>query len=194
MNLPQEPVIHPLTSERWADLETLFGKHGAYGGCWCMYFRLPQSQFVAQSGEGNRQALKALVDAGTVPGLIAYVDGNPAGWVSIGPRADFSRLSRSKVLKAVDDQPVWSVVCFYVTKAYRRQGLMAALLKAAVAYAGEHGATVVEGYPIDPGEEKYPDAQAYTGLFSAYRAAGFNEVARRSDRRPIMRIEVSRID
>jgi GNAT superfamily N-acetyltransferase len=194
MTLPHEPVIYPLTSERWADLEALFGSHGAYGGCWCMYYRLPQSQFVAQSGEGNRLALKALVDTGTVPGLIAYVDGNPAGWVSLAPRADFSRLSRSKVLKAVDDQPVWSVVCFYVAKAYRRQGLMVALLKAAVAYAGEHGATIVEGYPIDPGEGKYPDASAFNGLFSAYRTAGFEEVARRSDRRPIMRIEIKDVD
>jgi GNAT superfamily N-acetyltransferase len=179
--------IEPVTSERWTDLETLFGKHGAYGGCWCMFWRLPQSEFQRQAGEGNRLAFQKVVEEGPVPGLLAYADGKPVGWISVASRQEFSRLSRSRILKPVDNQPVWSIVCFYILKGYRRMGLTVELLKAAVEYAARHGAQIVEGYPIDPGRGDYPDAHAYMGLISAYRKVGFVEVARRSERHPIMR-------
>jgi GNAT superfamily N-acetyltransferase len=186
----QNLVIVPVTPEHWDDLETLFGLRGAYGGCWCMFWRLPSAQFTRQSGEGNRQALQQIVNSGEVPGLLAYVDETPVGWVSVAPRTTFTRLERSRVLKAVDDLPVWSVVCFFVEKKYRRLGLTVELLKAAAAFAAEHGASILEGYPIDVGDGKYPDAYAYTGLVAAYEKAGFTEVARRSERRPIMRIHL----
>ena len=104
--------VLPLTPDNWSDLETLFGENGAHGGCWCMWFRQTNAEAERQSGEGNRMALKQIVDEGHVPGLIAYVDGFPAGWVSVAPRSEFSRLARSRVIKPVDEQPVWSVVCF----------------------------------------------------------------------------------
>lgn len=183
----QEVQVYPLTPERWPDLETLFGKRGATGGCWCMWWRLPRKEFDRQAGEGNKEALKALVAGGEVPGLLAYHNGQPVGWVSVGPRSSFPTLERSRVLKRVDEHPVWSVVCFFIAKAYRRRGLSVRLLQAAVDYARRNGAEIVEGYPVEPKDGRYPDTFAYTGAADAFRAAGFAEVLRRSETRPIMR-------
>ncbi len=178
--------IHPLTPERWRDLESLFGPKGAFGGCWCMWWRQTRREYMANRGETNRRAFKGIVDAGQVPGLIAYVDGEPAGWCSVQPRDAFPALDRSRTLKRVDDEPVWSVVCFFVGKRHRRRGVTTALLEAAVDHAARAGARIVEGYPVDPAEGGMPDPWAYTGLVSAFRKAGFVEVARRG-KRPIMR-------
>jgi GNAT superfamily N-acetyltransferase len=184
---PLDLAFYPVTPHRWADLETLFGPRGACGGCWCMYWRLKRSEFEQLKGEGNRQLLKSIVESGEVPGLLAYHNGKPVGWVSIEPRPAFSALERSRILKPVDEQPVWSVVCFFVAKGYRRKGLTVALLKAAAEYARQQGAAIVEGYPVEPKVAKAPDPFVYTGLASAFRQAGFQEVARRSETRPIMR-------
>jgi GNAT superfamily N-acetyltransferase len=178
--------FHPVTAERWPDLERLFGEHGASSGCWCMWWRLTRSQFARQRGQKNKQALKAIVDSGQVPGLLAYAAGQPIAWCSVGPRETYPALERSRTLGRVDDKPVWSVVCFFVAKRFRRRGLMVPLLKAAVAYAGEHGAKIVEGYPVEPTETLSGDS-GYTGVVSAFRKAGFVEVLRRSEARPIMR-------
>lgn len=182
--------FHPVTEERWADFEALFGPRGACGGCWCMWWRLKRSEFDAQKGEGNRLAMKAIVESGEVPGILAYSGGEPVGWCSIGPREVFGSLQRSRILKPVDEQPVWSVVCFYVVKEYRRKGVTGALLRAAVDYARAHGARIVEGYPVDPVKPTMPDPFVYHGLASTFRKAGFVEVARRSETRPIMRYDV----
>ena len=182
-------AVHPATADRWADLEQLFGARGACAGCWCMYFRLTQKEFNANRGEANRTALNALVESGAEPGLIAYAGDEPAGWVSVAPRTEYLRLQRSRTLKPVDDRPVWSVVCFFVARRHRRKGLTVAMLQAAVAYARSRGAQVVEGYPVDPHAE-YPDTYAYHGLLSAFRKAGFIEVARAAPTRPVMRYEV----
>ncbi|RPI22724.1 MAG: GNAT family N-acetyltransferase [Chloroflexota bacterium] len=182
--------IHPLTPGRWQDLEALFGPRGAYGGCWCMWWRLTRSQFDQNRGENNRTALKEIVDSGRPPGLLAYLDGKPVAWCALAPREDYSALERSRVLKPVDDQPVWSITCFYVAKSYRRKGLTVSLLKAAVEYAASLGAAIVEGYPTEPRKESAADPYVYTGLASAFRKAGFVEVLRRSETRPIMRYQV----
>jgi GNAT superfamily N-acetyltransferase len=155
-----------------------------------MYWRLSRSQFDAQQGELNRISLHALVDSGRKTGILAYDDGNPVGWCSIAPREEFPTLARSRVLKPVDDQPVWSVVCFFVARKERRKGLTVELLKAAVEYAALQGARIVEGYPVAPKEGKSPDVFVYTGLLSAFQKAGFIEVARRSATRPIMRYKI----
>jgi GNAT superfamily N-acetyltransferase len=181
---------HPVTLQRWRDVEALFGPRGACGGCWCMWWRLKRSQFVKQKGEENRRALRQIIEAGEVPGLLAYADGRPIGWCAVAPRQSYAVLERSRILKRVDDAPVWSVVCFFVSKTFRGKGLTTALLRAAVEYATQHGAGIVEGYPVEPKKTRMPDVFAYTGLASAYRKAGFVEVARRSETRPIMRFFV----
>lgn len=182
-----EIEIAPLTLQRWADFETLFGVRGACAGCWCMFWRLKRSEFSSLAGEGTRAAMRELVTTGETPGLLAYVGGNPVGWVALGPREGYPTLARSRVLKPVDDLPVWSVVCFFVARGYRRRGVTGILLNAALTFARQNGAQVVEAYPIEPKAGSYPDTFAYTGLASTFRAAGFSEVVRRSPTRPIMR-------
>ena len=181
-----QPTFHPLTPDRWQDLETLFGERGAYGGCWCMWWRVSRSQFERQGNAGNKRALKALVDTGPPPGILAYADDHPIGWCSVGPRESYPALERSRVLKRIDDQPVWSIVCFFVARSFRRQGLLEPLLNAAIAYARAHGATIVEGYPVEP-HGALSSAAAFTGIAATFRNVGFVEVARRSPTRPMMR-------
>src|SRR5260370_3149088 len=137
--------FHPVTPDRWQDLETLFGKNGAYGGCWCMWWRASRSEFGKQVGQGNKEALKVLVESGKAPGLLAYAHDQPIAWCSIAPREAFSSLERSRTLKRVDDQPVWSIVCFFVARPYRHQGLMAMLLRAAIGHAIIDHAKIVKG-------------------------------------------------
>ncbi|HEX8693813.1 MAG TPA: GNAT family N-acetyltransferase [Longimicrobium sp.] len=180
-------AFHPLTPERWADLEELFGARGACGGCWCMWWRLPRSQYTEQKGEGNRRALRALVDSGRVPGILAYADGRPVGWCAVEPREAYPALERSRNLRRVDDEPVWSVTCFFVARGWRRRGVTARLLRAAVEHVRARGGRVVEGYPVEPRRDGVPGAFAWTGFASAFRRAGFVEAARRSDSRPVMR-------
>ena len=128
-------TFHPLTSDRWLDFERLFGPRGACGGCWCMYWRLTRSQFDEQQGESNRRHIKAIVDSGNIPGILAYSGDEPVGWCSVAPRDEYSTLARSRVLKPVDEQSVWSVVCFFVTRNQRHKGLTVELLQAAVEFA-----------------------------------------------------------
>lgn len=181
-------VVAPATGDRWADVERLFGERGACGGCWCMYPRLRGADFERLKGEGNREALRGMVVGGQEPGLLASRDGEPLGWVAVGPREAYGRLARSPVCKPFDDlEGVWSVVCFFIPKPNRRQGLSTMLLKAAVAYAFERGAAAVEGYPVEPATPDSPDVFAWWGTASTFRAAGFTEVARRSPTRPLMR-------
>ncbi len=165
--------FHPVSAERWQDLETLFGERGACGGCWCMWWRLKRSQFDKQKGEGNKEALKRIVDSGEIPGLLAYARGQPIAWCSVAPRETYPALERSRILKRIDDEPVWSVVCFFVAKQFRRKGVTVELLRAAVKYAKKYGARIVEGYPEEPKKTSMPDAFVYTGLVSAFRKAGF---------------------
>jgi GNAT superfamily N-acetyltransferase len=179
----------PLIPERWRDFESLFGERGACGGCWCMWWRIPRSQFNKQKGEKNKKAMKKLIDGGHVPGIIAYQDGQPIAWLSVAPRESFSVLGGSRILKPVDEKPVWSVICFFVTKTRRRNGVSVKLLKAAIDFVREQGGRIIEGYPIEP-KKNQPDAFVWTGLAAAFRKAGFKEVLRRSETRPIMRYEI----
>lgn len=181
----------PLTPERWPHLETLFGERGATGGCWCMWWRLKRSEFDRQKGAGNRQAFKAIVESGhRIPGLLAYKNRQPVGWCSVAPRDEFPVLGRSRILKPVDNTPVWSIVCFFIDKNHRHQGLTVALLQAAIEYVKQQGGNVLEGYPVEPKKDKMPAVFAWTGFASAFRQLGFVEVARRSETRPIMRYYV----
>lgn len=189
MSAPRaEPLaIHPVTPERWADMERLFGASGAYSGCWCMWLRITSREFAENGNAGNREAMRAIVDGGEIPGLLGYRGGEPVGWVSVAPREQFGRLERSPITRPVDDTPVWSIVCFYIAKRHRRSGVAAALLNAAVDYAAERGAAVVEGYPLDLSERTARDSDAWHGTLAMFAAAGFEPVARRRPGRPIVR-------
>jgi GNAT superfamily N-acetyltransferase len=181
--------FQPLTPDRWSDLESLFGERGACGGCWCMYWRLTRANYNLDKGEKNKRAMKAIVEAGETPGILAYDKGEPVAWCSVAPRESFPAFDRSRILKPVDDQPVWSVACLFVDKKHRRQGVSVKLLKAAIDFVGKRGGRVIEGYPVDP-KRGQPDAFVWTGLASAFIKAGFKEVERRSETRPIMRYEI----
>lgn len=163
------------------------GPKGGYGGCWCMLWRKTKKQHDRDSGAANRADIEALAKSDLPPGLIATSDGTPAGWISVAPRADFPRLDSSRVLQPVDDAEVWSVSCFLIAKEFRRQGVASALLEAACDFARERGGRILEGYPIAPNKTPYPAAYAWTGFETVFLGAGFEEVARRSPTRPIMR-------
>ncbi len=186
------PDFHPLTKDRWNDFEQLFGDRGACGGCWCMYWKLKHSEFERQKGKDNRKAMKVRVEADEIPGILAYLEGAPIAWCALEPRENYSRLSRSRILKKIDDTPVWSIVCFFVDKHYRNQGLTVQLLGAAIEYVQQQGGAVLEGYPVEPKKDRMPAAFAYTGLASAFRNAGFIECARRSETRPVMRFFIEK--
>ncbi len=174
---------HPVTKERWPDLVELFDRP-IVRTCFCMFYR----KVGAGTGVGqqNRRAMKALVDRGTVPGLIGYEDGVPVAWVSLGPRQNYAKLRRSPVMKPVDDRPVWSIVCFFVDRNARGRGLSQRMLKAAVDYARSCGARLVEAYPVDKDQRSHPD-DMFFGAKSMYDRAGFREVARRKPTRPVVR-------
>jgi GNAT superfamily N-acetyltransferase len=155
-----------------------------------MYYRKTGSGTGA--GPGNRRAMKALVENGTEPGVLAFDGDRAVGWCAVAPREDYPGLGRSRILKAVDDIPVWAVSCLFVAKEYRSRGVSVALLKAAVDFVAERGGTVVEGYPVEPRSGEMPPAFAWTGIASAFRLAGFREHRRGSETRPIMRYEIGR--
>ncbi len=183
--------IHTLTARRFRDLESLFNGPGGsqVRGCWCMFYRRSGSTDVPRGmsrSEHARSSLEALVGAGIVPGLIGYRDGEPVGWVSLGPREKFARLQRSTVMKPVDDKPVWSVVCFYTAKRVRGRGVAAAMLDGAIQFARGCGARLIEAYPIDR-SARCPDESMWFGCKAMYDRAGFSEVARRKPSRPVMR-------
>ncbi len=185
--LPRDLVARPLTPDRWDDFVSLFGPRGACGGCWCMWWRETHAEFERLKGDGNRKAMRRIVSSGEVPGIIGYVEDEPVAWCAVAPRERFSRLERSRILKRVDSKPVWSVVCFFIAKPYRKLGLSRRMLEEAVRHAGAGGAETVEGYPVEPKKGSTADVFAYTGLARVFRSAGFTEVARRSETRPIMR-------
>jgi GNAT superfamily N-acetyltransferase len=179
--------FHPLTPDRWSDFKKLFGPRGAYGGCWCMWWRTTRSQFEKQGNDGNRQAMKDIVDSGQVPGIIAYADGQPVGWCSVAPREHYASLNRSPVLKRLDDKPVWSIVCFYVAKEQRGTGLITKLIRGAVDYVRQQGGQIVEAYPTQPRGGQLPPVSSFMGIPSVFEDAGFVECARPSQSKVIMR-------
>jgi GNAT superfamily N-acetyltransferase len=181
----------PLTAERWADLERLFGPRGGCAGCWCMAWRLRKAEYERGKGKENRAAFRRIVRSGPPPGILAYVDGDAIAWCAVAPRAVYVQLERSRVLRPIDDEPVWSVSCLFVARAHRRRGVSVAMLRAAGEFAASQGARIVEGYPVEPHSEKMPDVFAWTGTAAAFRAAGYDEVARGSPTRPIMRLRTA---
>jgi GNAT superfamily N-acetyltransferase len=179
--------ILPATPDRWDDIEQLFGPTGQQGGCWCMWNRQTSREFAEHKGDENKASFRALVEADRPPGLLAYADGIPVGWVAVAPRYEYGRLQRSRVTKPVDDVAVWAITCFVVARRARGTGVATALLGAAVEFARSQGARAVEGYPVEPRSDHMPEIYAWMGLASMFENSGFKEIARRSETRPVMR-------
>lgn len=182
--------VKPVTPETWGDFLEVMGPRGGEAGCFCMFYRQTSREFDENKGEANKAAMKQIVDSGQVPGLIGYRDGVPVGWVQVGPREWYGRLERSRVSKPLDDRPAWAVTCFVIPKEHRRSGVATELLGAAVDYARSQGADLVEGYPVEPRTGEMPGIWAWMGFPSMFEACGFVEVARRSETRPFMRLEL----
>jgi GNAT superfamily N-acetyltransferase len=182
-------TVRALTTENWNDFEAVMGKNGGSRGCWCMHWRLSIARFMDQKGEGNRRAMRRLAkNSAPPPGLIGYLAGEPIAWCSLGPRAAYPRLERSPVVKAVEDDGACAITCLFVQREQRSNGLLAALIEATCSYAAKNGYELIEGYPIEPKRGKQAGSDtAMTGIASAFRDAGFDEVARPRKDRPIMR-------
>ena len=179
----------PLKQNLWTDLEELFGPRGACAGCWCMFWKLRGNAYEDARGVETRQMHKSIVDSGVATGLLAYLHGEVVGWVAVEPRSAYPKLAHSRLLQSVDDQPVWSVTCFFVAKDYRRKGITIELLKAAVEHVRNQGGRIVEGYPVETAQSM-PAPFIYTGTASAFQQAGFQEVARRAPMRPVYRFVI----
>ena len=171
--------IRPLTPERFGDLAELFEEGGDPKWCWCVFFRFRGRDWTNSTAADNRAALEDLTGRALAAGLVAYRGDRAVGWVSLGPRGDYARLAYSKVLAPVDDTPVWSIVCFVVSRTARGQGVASALLEGAIDFARAHGATTLEAYPVDAGADRVRAANAFGGPLAMFEKAGFLVVERR---------------
>lgn len=178
-------TIRPLTLDLWPALEDLFGESGASNGCWCMYWRVG-SLYHKRPRQKNKSAFRGVVKRGPPPGLLAFDGDLAVGWCQLTPRDALPWLNRSRLLKPIDDVPVWSLSCFYVRRGYRKRGVMSALIDAAVNAAKRAGAPALEAYPVDT-DAPQSTSNAFTGIASTFARAGFKTVACRAASRPIMR-------
>jgi GNAT superfamily N-acetyltransferase len=193
-------TVLPATLEIWPDIQELF----AQNPCWCQYWRVPASQYGRASKDElashlaeRRQALHALVEHEIPPGVIAYLDSQVAGWCGFGPRQELVRLVRSRTIPAVDDRPVWAIVCFLVRTGYRRRGVGRALLQGAIQCARDHSAPALEAYPVDTAGQRIDATFAYVGTLAMFERAGFRRIMETPARsaglpRWLMRLELSR--
>ncbi len=184
-------TIHPLTPDLWPALEDLFGEAGACNGCWCMYWRIG-SEYHKRDREQNRRAFRHIVTQGPPPGLLAFDGERAVGWCQLTPRDDLAWLDRTRALARVDAVPVWSISCFYVRRGHRRQGVMSALITAALRAARRARAPALEAYPVDTARPA-SSSNVFTGTAAAFRRAGFKTVARLKTTRPIMRHDLKAI-
>jgi GNAT superfamily N-acetyltransferase len=198
--------IRPLTPELWPAFETWFASRDTSSdarGCWCMWWRRRGLDFSNTTAARNRAQMRELTDRAAAegtptPGLVAIDDGRVIGWISIGPRTDFERLERSRTIPRLDDRPVWSIVCFVVGRSARGRGVTRSLLDGAIEHARANGATALEAYPADPGDERLSTAAAYTGLLTTFEAASFRKVADTTSRtgaapRVVVRLELGAV-
>lgn len=175
--------FHPVTPARLPDLARFSERHGKFRYCSCMRWRLTSADFKRSTKEDRVAALDGLVRQSIPVGVLAYQDGEPVGWCSVAPRETYAALERYRALPRLDDMPVWSVACFFVDSSIRRSGLTLGLLRAAVEYAISQGATIIEGYPVEPGPRLY----TYMGSPATFLRAGFRDVTPPGQARMVVR-------
>ncbi len=185
--------FQPLSKENWGSFVELFGNRGACGTCWCMSFRLSNTEFEeGKFNDGNKKAMKELVWSGAPTGILAFYEDMAIGWCAFAPREDFPKLAKSRVHKRIDERPVWSIPCSFIHKDFRRKGLSVEMLKGAINYAASQGIDIIEAYPTIPTKEKLPDAFAWIGLYKSFERAGFKVVDRTSKSRPMVRYYINK--
>ncbi|MFI5013066.1 MAG: GNAT family N-acetyltransferase [Hyphomicrobiales bacterium] len=189
-------AISPLTSERWADLEDLFGpERGANSGCWCMWPRIARADYDAMPKADRKLAFRSIVRHGPAPGLLAYEHGQAIGWCAVGPRASFARFNSAKPSRPIEsgDGPdaklIYAITCFFVRNGHRRLGLTRRLAGAAVEFARMNGADAIDVCAIDA-DRPLIWGDGFVGISSVFASLGFREIARRSPRRPLMRLDL----
>ena len=174
---------------RWDYFERLFEARGGPKYCWCMVWRRrPRgaSRSDAQAkNQAKKDAIHGLVESGTQVGILGYLDDEPIAWCSIAPRDSYRNLGGPDDL-GDGSESVWSIVCFFVPRRLRGQGMMRQLIEAAVDHAREKGATVVEAYPVDPTSPSY----RFMGFVGTFESMGFREVGRAGTRRHVMRLSL----
>jgi len=187
-DLISQLTFEPLTSRNWGKFEQLFGAKGACANCWCMYYRLPKTDFhEGKYEDGNKQAMKELVWNNKPAGILAIYEEEAIAWCAFAPRKDYLKLSKSRVHKPIDDKEVWSIPCMFIHKDFRKNGISIVLLKGVIAYAREHGIRILEAYPTIQTTDKLPDSFVWIGLYKCFERAGFKIVDRTSVNRPMVR-------
>jgi GNAT superfamily N-acetyltransferase len=177
-------TVKALTPDLWPALEDLFGPRGACSGCWCMYWRIGAA-YRHRSADANKADFHKIVAGGEPPpGLLAFDGDLAVGWCQLTPRDALPWLDRTWRLRRPDELPVWSISCFYVRKGFRRKGVTAALINAAIKTAKRAKAPALEAYPLDGA--KSPSSSS-TGYVTTFKRAGFKTVACHFPPRPIMR-------
>lgn len=181
-------TFEPLNKVNWARFVQLFGNNGACGNCWCMYYRLNKADYLeGKADNGNKEAMQKLVWGNYPTGILGFYEGQPIAWCAFAPREHFIKLEKSRVHKRIDNQPVWSIPCFFIARSFRRQGISVELLKGVIRYARENGIKIIEAYPTIPTTETLPDSFAWIGLYKSFERAGFEIVDRTSKNRPMVR-------
>ncbi|MEM7443335.1 MAG: GNAT family N-acetyltransferase [Pseudomonadota bacterium] len=171
----------PVDRSTWPDLERCMERRGGPHYCWCMLWRPMPSKDRGDKAK-KKAALMSLVDQGTPVGLLGYVEDEPVAWCSVGPRPSLRRLGDGDL----DDERIWSIVCFFVHRQRRGRGLTSRLIEAAVDYAKSNGATIVEAYPVDRDATSY----RFMGFVDRFERAGFVDLGQRGTRRHSMRVAI----
>ena len=166
---------HPVTPDRFEDFADVINPNRRAAHCWCLSHRLQAKEIEELGGGSREQAMRALCEREHPPGVVTYLDGTPVGWCNVGPRSEITRLSRSKLIRPVDDLPVWSIVCVVVRSGHRKQGVTGHLIEGAVAYAAANGAPAVEAHPVDP-KGRMDLTMAFVGTKAMFDKAGFEVV------------------
>lgn len=189
-------TTQPATPQTWDDLQTALTSGGDGRSCQCAWWTHTNTEYNNSTLEQRQDRLREEIDTGPPPGVVAYINGNAAGWVRIGPRTTQARLARTRNIagntsEPLDDDSVWAITCFSIPREHRGRGVTAALLGAAIDHARASGARIIEAYPTDTGGTKHPANDLYMGTLSTYLNAGFTITGHRKPGRPIVTLTLT---